>query len=414
MKRNRITIVALALLLLTPGAAMAANTVLSGIFDGSESKTDPLPGTCGGTRLLGYQDSGELQVSASGTYLVADVFNVAGVDVAILIYEGSFNPASPAANLVTPNGIDIDDYVDLDAGTPYRLVVQQWCENNEGAWVVTLSGPGTASSPASRTVPEMTQGVFADDDPRATSACSTNGQYHEAGPFRVSSGGTYYYADILWETEVDICLQVYTAPFDPGNPDANRVGDSLDDFDSVALSPGQDYYFVVQPLAGATTGEYFYVLAPPAPFRINKSLAGAWFDPATDGQGMFIDVYDDRNLMFVGWYTYDLSRPVDGTAQLGEPGHRWLTAFGTVDVAKAELDVYLAEGGAFDSANPPVGEQTVVGSLTVEFSGCSSATADYSLTTPPVSGQIPLQPLANSHVELCESKVLKPGMPGPL
>ena len=81
----------------------------------------------------------------------------------------------------------------------------------------------------------------------------------------------------------------------------------------------------------------------------------------------------------------------------------------------ASLDVYLARGGVFDAPEPAIDDpQTVVGSLDIDFSDCITATADYALTQPVVSGQIPLQPLTFDHVELCESFSDVPGMPGPL
>jgi hypothetical protein len=420
MKRNRLTIAALVALLMLPSAAFATNTVLSGIFDGTESRTDPLPGACGGTGLLGYQDSVIFQVSADGTYMVFDVFNVFGADVTPLVYEGTFDPDNPAIGLLTPDGINIDsfNFVDLIAGVNYNLVVQHWCDNVEGAWAVSLSGPGNVTADNVRTVPGMTQGLFSDSDPVAETDCTNTGQstqYQQSGPVNVALTGTYYYTDVLIESDIDVCLQVYTAPFDPANPNDNRVGNPLDDFSTIDLVAGQDYYFVVQPLGVADIGEYFYVLAPPAPFRINKALAGAWFNPETNGQGFFIDVYNNSNQMFAGWYTFDLSRPVDGSAELGEPGHRWLTALGPFDGQEANLTVYLAKGGAFDSTTPPIDNpQTVVGTMTVEFTTCKTGQVDYALTTPVVSGQIPVQPLANEHVELCESFNQVPGMPGPL
>ena len=127
-----------------------------------------------------------------------------------------------------------------------------------------------------------------------------------------------------------------------------------------------------------------------------------------------MDVYDSSNQMFVGWYTFDLSRPVDGTAQLGEPGHRWLTAFGPTDGPVGDLDVYLAKGGAFDSPSPAIDPQEIVGAMTVEFDDCISGTVNYALTEPVVAGEMPIQPLAGDHVELCESLTGGPGMPGPL
>ena len=91
-----------------------------------------------------------------------------------------------------------------------------------------------------------------------------------------------------------------------------------------------------------------------------------------------------------------------------------MTALGPIDGAQASLDVYLAQGGAFDSAEPPIQPQTVVGSMTLSFSDCLAGTVDYNLATPAVAGQIPIMPLTFEHVELCRSLTLGPGVPGPL
>ncbi len=418
MKLKSFTGMALAMLLAAPGAVLAANTVLSDRFDGSESRTDPLPGSCGGSRDLAYQDVGTFQVSDDGDYLVADVFNLTGVDITALIYDGAFDPNNPGNNLVTPSGVDDFEFVNLVGGATYRLVVQQWCENNEGAWAVSFSGPGVVDAEVVRAIPDMTQGEFTGSEPTADTSCN-NGPtpYIETGPMQVAASGTYYYTDISIEFDIDVCLLVYTAPFDPANPDSNLIG-LLDDIETVDLLSGEDYYFVAQPVfQEAPTGEFFYVLAPPAPFRVNKALAGAWYNPQTNGQGMFVDVYENANLVFVGWYTFDLNRPVDGTAELGEPGHRWLTALGPIEESQsgAALNVFLARGGAFDATSPPIEDpQTNVGSMMLEFTDCMTATADYTLTDPQVSGTIPLQPLTADHVELCESFTEAPGIPGPL
>lgn len=406
----------LAMALVMPGVALATNTVLSGEFDGSETRIAPLPGTCNTDTPLAHQVAGTFQVAASGTYLVFDIFNFAGVDITAMIYEGGFDPNSPNSP-ITPIGVDYKEDISLTAGVEYTLVVQNWCQSVEGAWALAFSGPGNVTSDLVRNLPQNTEGLLSDSDGVASTDCNTAGYYKQAGPVQVQASGDYYYTDILVDYDVDSCLQIYDAPFDPANPRANRVGNELDDFGVVALEAGKDYYFVVQALEGTLSqvGEYFYVLAPPAEFRINKALAGGWFNTETGGQGFIMDVYDNLNQMFLGWYTFELSRPEDGTAQLGEPGHRWLTAFGTIDGPVGELDVYLARGGVFDSSSPAIETpQPIVGSLTVEFEDCISGTVTYALTDPVVAGEMPIVPLAGDHVELCESLTGGPGMPGPL
>jgi len=416
------------LLLALPGLVQAANTVLAGTFDGTEAKGAPLPGTCGGSDPLAYRQVGTLQVTVTGTYTVYDALYLndiknGGLDVSALLYNGVFNIDNPTLNLVTDDGIDYVTEVTLQAGVSYVLVVQQWCQNREGAWALTFSGPGVVDSDSVVTMPALTEGQFTASDPEASTVCS-DGQYHVSGPVQVPVSGTYYYTDVSWYAEFfDVCVLVYEGEFNPAQPAANRVpayepwtgDDYLDDDGTIELESGKDYYFVVQPLGVAADGDYFFVLAPPAPFRINKALAGAWYKAETNGQGFFLDVYENLNFMFLSWFTYDLQRPVDGTAELGEPGHRWLTAQGFYEGSTAELDVNLSQGGVFDSPEPAVPDPDPIGSMTVHFSDCMNGTVDYDLDTPALSGQVAITPILNltDHLELCESFTRGPGVPRP-
>lgn len=397
-----------------PGSLWAANTVLSGVFDGSEAKTAPLPGTCGTSEPLAYQVVAQVQVTATGDYYVVDALQYYGVDLSALIYSGTFNPNAPLTNLRTPGGIDTDGYAELTAGTNYTLVVQHWCENTEGAWALTFSGPGSVTSNRVVSVPAMTQGTFDGTEPTATiTANCGESHYEQTGPVQVSTSGTHYYTDIFTYAFVDLCLHVYTAPFNAGNPALNRLA-TLDDYDGVYLEANTNYYFVAQSMDYTPTGDYFYVLAPPAPFRITHAMAGGWYDPATPGQGFLLDVFDNVNSMFLAWFTFDLQRPAPGTdAQIGDPGHRWLTAQGPFSGDTADMDITWSSGMIFDSASPPV-QQEQDGTLTVEFYDCSTGQVTYDLGTGNAQGQLPIQRLANDAVNLCESLYEGPDRPGPL
>lgn len=396
-----------------PGSLWAANTVLSGEFDGSEAKTAPLPGTCGTSEPLAYQVVSQVQVTATGDYYVVDALQYFGVDVSALIYSGAFNPNAPQNNLLTPGGIDTDGYAELTAGTNYTLVVQHWCQNTEGAWALTFAGPGGVTSNRVVSVPAMTQGTFAGTEPTIVSSCGES-HYQQTGPVQVSTSGTYYYTDIFTYAFVDVCLHIYTAPVNAANPALNHVA-TLDDFESVHLDANTDYYFVVQSWDYTPTGDFFYVLAPPAPFRITHAMAGSWYEPATDGQGFFMDVFDNVNFMFLAWFTFDLERPDPGAqAMIGEPGHRWLTAQGPFSGDTAEMDIYWTSGMIFDSANPPKENPDQDGTMTVEFFDCSTGQVTYDLGTANVQGQVPIQRVINDAVDLCESLYAGPGQPGAL
>ncbi len=112
----------------------------------------------------------------------------------------------------------------------------------------------------------------------------------------------------------------------------------------------------------------------PSSFEINPGLSGAWFNPATAGQGWLIDVIERESGLdlFVAWFTYDAASPtaneLDG---FGSRQHRWFTASGSVTGDTATLDILLSSGGIFN--DPSVTSNQSVGSMTVQFSDCTNA-----------------------------------------
>jgi hypothetical protein len=140
-------------------------------------------------------------------------------------------------------------------------------------------------------------------------------------------------------------------------------------------------------------------------FEINPGLTDAWYDPATSGQGFLITVFPNLGQLFVAWFTYDTERPPeDVTAMLGEPGHRWLTAQGPYEGNTANLTINLTEGGVFDAAEPPaITDLDGYGSMTVEFTDCSSGLVQYEISSLSISGEIPIERIALDNVALCES-----------
>ena len=138
-------------------------------------------------------------------------------------------------------------------------------------------------------------------------------------------------------------------------------------------------------------------------FRINASLNDAWFEPGKAGQGFFIIVFPESGQLFLGWFTYDTVRP-DGsvTAQLGEPGHRWLTAQGNYAGNQAVLVVTVTEGGVFDSGEPASANRGD-GTMIVEFSGCNAGTITYDIPSISRQGVIPIERIVLDNVAGCES-----------
>ena len=74
-------------------------------------------------------------------------------------------------------------------------------------------------------------------------------------------------------------------------------------------------------------------LASAPRLRINEALDGAWYNPQYNGQGLFIDVMAERNQIFLGWFTFAQA----GTATIGDPAHRWLTAQGAFGELRVEI-----------------------------------------------------------------------------
>lgn len=138
-------------------------------------------------------------------------------------------------------------------------------------------------------------------------------------------------------------------------------------------------------------------------FVINSGLNDSWFNADTAGQGFFITVFPDIGSIFLAWFTYETERPAESvTANLGEPGHRWLTAFGNYAGNLAVLDVELTVGGIFNSDEPaPV--QSADGTIEIEFIDCNSAIIRYDITSAGVIGEIPISRIAIDNVPLCQA-----------
>lgn len=140
-------------------------------------------------------------------------------------------------------------------------------------------------------------------------------------------------------------------------------------------------------------------------FVMNAGLNDAWYFPDTDGQGFFITIFPDLNFASLAWFTYDTELPpVDAVANLGDPGHRWITAAGAIDGDEAEMNIVLTSGGLFDDPaevqrTEPAGSD---GTLTLKFDNCHAGSVDYDITSIDAKGTVPIQRVADDNSALCD------------
>lgn len=147
------------------------------------------------------------------------------------------------------------------------------------------------------------------------------------------------------------------------------------------------------------------ILAGVDPSRLNAGLNDAWYDKDTDGQGFFITIFPDLGFVSLAWFTYDTELPPpDATANLGDPGHRWLTAIGPITGNRVQMNIDITSGGIFDTSTvikhtDPKGSD---GTITLTFDSCNSGTVEYDITSINQQGTIPIRRVADDNIVLCE------------
>lgn len=141
-------------------------------------------------------------------------------------------------------------------------------------------------------------------------------------------------------------------------------------------------------------------------FVMNAGLNDAWFDRETSGQGFFINVFPDLEIIVLAWFTYDTELPPeDATSNLGDPGHRWMTASAQYNGNQAVLNIQLTSNGIFDTptevqrTDPPGSD----GTLTLTFDTCNSGTVEYDITSINAQGTVPIERVAIDNVALCDA-----------
>lgn len=132
--------------------------------------------------------------------------------------------------------------------------------------------------------------------------------------------------------------------------------------------------------------------------RVNLNqfgLSGAWYNPATSGQGVLLQTFPDlygagQGLMFGGWFTFSTN---------GASGTRWYTLQGQVSAQNpvASLPIYATYGGNFNTL--PKINAVQIGEAVLTFSDCTHGTLAYHFTQDDgavIDGSMPLARLGSN------------------
>lgn len=195
---------------------------------------------------------------------------------------------------------------------------------------------------------------------------------------------------------VDAISQLTIIPF-AKHPELPVIAYTMDDFNN-----GK---FITEANMVMTAVSTDAVPPPPENFVMNAGLNDAWYNRITDGQGFFITVFPDLGAVNLAWFTYDTELPAeDATANLGSPGHRWLTALGTYQGDTAVLEIEIASGGLFDTAVEDI-QRTPDGTIILSFSDCGSGLVEYDIPSINQQGSVPIERVADDNIALCEALI---------
>ncbi|MBT8063125.1 MAG: hypothetical protein KJO85_10615 [Gammaproteobacteria bacterium] len=212
--------------------------------------------------------------------------------------------------------------------------------------------------------------------------------------------GFYYVAGRLAHRiyQVDTAGNVtpYAGTGVDGNTDGPNLQATISRPNGIGASPDGRYLYVIGGSNfSAPTLPVRRIDLPFDEFEINAGLSGAWGNSGTPGQGLFLDVVPDSQLLWMSWFTYGPA-PDGAIARVASPFNEWWVALGPYSGASAEMTLIEATGGVFNDT-VDVTEQNV-GSFTITFSSCTEAEMNYNFDGGP-SGVIALERLSPD--ELC-------------
>jgi hypothetical protein len=210
-------------------------------------------------------------------------------------------------------------------------------------------------------------------------------------------------AQAAWyfSTATSLDLQDWTVPqlvgnsqfalIDPCPGQTSSDGMSFDGWYPSLMSPGAASGHVAQSgyaflLNGCDTGKRAFArrtfsisIGPSAPNIDQQGMTGSWYQPATSGQGIEVEVFPDHvapgtGFLQGGWFTFD-------DAASGSADHnRWYTFGGNVRAgdSAAVLHLYQNVGGNFNAL--PVTTSLQVGDVGLSFGDCMTAQLNYTFT----------------------------------
>jgi len=105
-------------------------------------------------------------------------------------------------------------------------------------------------------------------------------------------------------------------------------------------------------------------------------------------------------LVSLAWFTYDTELPpTDAVANLGDAGHRWLTALGDINDNRSDMTIEIASGGIFDTASEI--SRSEDGTIVLTFDDCATGTVEYNIPSIKLQGTVPIKRVASDNIALC-------------
>ncbi len=167
---------------------------------------------------------------------------------------------------------------------------------------------------------------------------------------------------------------------------------------------------------------------------LNAGLNDAWVSTDAPFQGMFITVFPELELVFLAWFTFDTVVPegesaanlISGlqsrasgsgaftkssagfAAVFGADAQRWVTALGSIDGNKAELNAELTSGGVFNTSDPMPTQDTNYGTISLDFVSCEEATVNFNFPATGETGAFIINRVVPDNTALCEALVPPP------